>query len=90
MQRAFWIGVAVSVALALDPTGRALAACPAGKISCASWCAKYRAGATDCLVGPGSCESKVNGKAACVADYCNPSNDSCKRLQDQEIKKMKK
>ena len=30
---------------------------------------------------------KAGGNAACVGDICNPRNNSCKRLQDQEIKR---
>jgi hypothetical protein len=54
-------------------------ACPSGMITCAHWCAKYRPGASDCLVGPRSCAEMSKGSATCVGDVCNPRNGSCGR-----------
>ena len=87
MQKNIWIAIAISLGLMFGIAGEAMAACPTGKITCASWCAKYRPGAQDCFVGPNSCETKPGGRASCVGDICNAQNDSCKRLQDIEIKK---
>src|SRR5437868_15248643 len=79
-----------SVVILLTASG-ASATCPAGKISCASWCAKYRPGTQDCMSGhTNSCEAKPGGAAACVGDICNAQNDSCKRLQEQEVRRMQK
>jgi hypothetical protein len=81
------LGTAGALITFIIGTGSAPAAgCPAGKMTCAAWCAKYRPGAQDCLAGAGySCATKPGGNSACVGDICNPSNDSCRRLQDQEI-----
>lgn len=87
MQKRIWMAFAILSVMTCGMASGAMAACPAGKISCAAWCAKYRPGAQDCLVGPNSCETKAGGNAACVGDICNPRNNSCKRLQDQEIKR---
>lgn len=82
--------IAFSIAFALLMVGAARAACPTGKIACAAWCAKYRPGATSCLSGsPASCGAKRGGNAACVGDVCNPNNDSCRRLQDVEVKRLR-
>src|SRR5713226_2352579 len=80
----------VLVVLMVGAGSAPAAECPAGKITCVAWCAKYRPGAQDCLAGASySCATKPGGNAACVGDICNPNNDSCRRLQDQEIKRKK-
>ena len=84
MQRIALIAIAISIA------SQAGAACPTGKMTCAAWCSKYRPGATDCLSGaPASCENKPGGSAACVGDICNTNNDSCRRLQDAEVNRLR-
>ena len=68
------------------------ASCPAGKITCAQWCQKYRPGTTDCMTGgPRSCEG-MGGPNTCVGgaapkmisceawcDKYKGGSDSCKR-----------
>jgi hypothetical protein len=82
--------IALVVMLLVLIAGQVNAACPAGKITCAAWCSKYRSGATDCLSGaPGSCADKPGGAAACVGDICTLNNDSCRRLQDAEVNKIR-
>jgi len=45
------------------------ASCPAGKITCGAWCAKYRPGGSVCLSGlSNSCDTKPGGVNACVND----------------------
>jgi hypothetical protein len=82
--------IALSIMVLVVIAGQVNAACPAGKITCAAWCSKYRPGAADCLSGvPGSCETKLGGNAACVGDMCTLNNDSCRRLQDAEVNRMR-
>jgi hypothetical protein len=90
MYRADVLAAAMSIALTLAMTGTGIAACPSGQITCAAWCAKYRPGAQNCLAADNnSCEAKPGGRAACVGDQCNPKNDSCARLQQQEIERKR-
>jgi hypothetical protein len=58
--------VLVGIMLMTIPTA-ASAACPKGKVTCASWCQKY--GGSTCMTGhPNSCDKKANGAATCVKD----------------------
>lgn len=77
--RTFLLFAAMLVALGTyAPEGAdAAPACVKGWINCARWCAKYRPGAQDCLVGPRSCAEMAEGSATCVHDVCNPRNGSC-------------
>jgi hypothetical protein len=57
---------AVSVLTIVAPSC-AWAACPAGNITCLTWCQKY--GGDTCMTGHwNSCDKKRRGSAACVPD----------------------
>src|SRR5438874_10240625 len=63
--------------IALSPSANS-APCPAGKIECGAWCAKYRPGGTQCISGrSNSCDTKPGGTSACVDDG-KPEQISCK------------
>jgi hypothetical protein len=48
----------------------AFAKCPAGKITCVQWCAKYGTTRATCMSGhPNSCDKKPQGNATCVDDH---------------------
>jgi hypothetical protein len=82
--------ISLLIALTLSIVGQADAACPTGRITCAAWCAKYRPGVADCLSGGAkSCAAKPKGGDACVGDICNPNNDSCRRLQEKEVNRIR-
>ena len=48
------------------------ASCPSGKVTCFDWCRRYASSSRNCVSGGKySCDTKVGGKDACVADAPN-------------------
>lgn len=76
--RLLFAGLICTACFALNVV-EAQATCATGKITCAQWCKKYRPYAMADCMGNG-CAGKPQGAATCVGDRCNPTNDSCSRM----------
>jgi hypothetical protein len=62
--------VALVLSFSFIASTTAFAKCPAGKITCVQWCAKYRSTGGTCMTGhPNSCDKKPQGGATCVDDH---------------------
>ena len=77
------------------------ASCPAGKITCAQWCHRYRPGAADCLRGgrrsceakggPDTCVGAGSGKLITCEAWCDKykhGSESCKRTSPKSCMRL--